>query len=32
MGVINDPYWQTPPVEGRHIWTDDYQSVLRVLR
>ena len=25
-------YWDTPPIEGRHIWTDDYQSVLRVLR
>src|SRR5262245_53470698 len=32
LGPNNDPYWMTPPVEGRHIWTNDYQSVLRVLR
>src|SRR5262249_32469665 len=31
-GAKGATYWSVPPVEGQHLWTDDYQSVLRVLR
>jgi hypothetical protein len=24
--------WFTPPATGKHLWTDDYAAILKVLR